>query len=60
MACGAALAGCGGGADGGTGAKEGAPGAKRPAGAAAPKSAVRLIGDGSTAFTGKQPLLPRP
>ncbi|AVZ74432.1 hypothetical protein SLUN_21965 [Streptomyces lunaelactis] len=38
--------------------EEGAPGAKK--GAAAPKSAVRLIGDGSTAFTGVQPGLLKP
>ncbi|MFD4633304.1 hypothetical protein ACFVYR_25525 [Streptomyces sp. NPDC058284] len=57
VACVAALAGC---ADSGTGAKKGAHGAKKPAGAPAPKNAVRLIGDGSTSFTGKQPHLPRP
>ncbi|GGS85312.1 hypothetical protein [Streptomyces chromofuscus] len=52
--CAASLAGCGAGSDssgGGAAAREGAP---------APKSAVRLIGDGSTAFTGAQPRLPRP
>ncbi|MFE0172486.1 hypothetical protein ACFWZ2_09235 [Streptomyces sp. NPDC059002] len=57
VACVAALAGC---ADDGTGAKEGAHGAKKAAGAQAPKSPVRMIGDGSTAFTGQQPHLPRP
>ncbi|MET8505993.1 hypothetical protein ABZV60_15225 [Streptomyces sp. NPDC004787] len=53
----AGLAGCSGsggstpqGAPGGTGAKKGP--------AAAPQSAVRLIGDGSTAFTGAQPHQP--
>ncbi|MGX1271456.1 polysaccharide deacetylase family protein [Streptomyces phaeoluteigriseus] len=43
--------GSGGGASGPRKAKPAAP---------APKSAVRLIGDGSTAFTGAQPHLPRP
>ncbi|MFD0306949.1 hypothetical protein [Streptomyces sp. NPDC127119] len=65
--CAAALAGCG---IGDTGAKkgthgegahgEGAHGAKKGVGAPAPKNRVRLIGDGSTAFTGAQPRLPRP
>ncbi|MFD7711251.1 hypothetical protein ACFV6E_33295 [Streptomyces sp. NPDC059785] len=50
-ACAAALAGCA------TGSKEGA---KKAPGAGAPKSQVRLIGDGSTAYTGAQPHLPRP
>ncbi len=53
--CAVALSACGG---GGTGSTEGAPGPKKaqPAPApAAPKSAFRLIGDGSTAFTGAQP-----
>ncbi|MGW0821878.1 hypothetical protein [Streptomyces sp. NPDC002845] len=71
-ACAVALAGCGTGDTGGTsdtgaqgapGAERGAHGAKKapPAPAApAPKSAVRLIGDGSTAYTGVQPHLPRP
>ncbi|KAA0935821.1 polysaccharide deacetylase family protein [Streptomyces apricus] len=59
--CAAALAGCG---SGDTGAKEGARGegahgAKKAAGAPAPGNRVRLIGDGSTAFTGAQPRLPR-
>ncbi|MBV1941628.1 hypothetical protein KUF83_34465 [Streptomyces sp. BV286] len=61
--CAAALAGC---ALDGTGAKkgaqdEGAHGAKKAVGAPAPapKNAVRLIGDGSTAYTGAQPRLPR-
>ncbi|MGW3415116.1 hypothetical protein OG266_19960 [Streptomyces sp. NBC_00554] len=56
-ACATALAGC---ALDTTGSKEGAHGAKKAAGAPAPKSAVRLIGDGSTAYTGAQPHLPRP
>ncbi|MFE2233374.1 hypothetical protein ACFXA4_12475 [Streptomyces sp. NPDC059442] len=50
------LAGCSG--QGGTRSPEkGAPAAKKPP-AAAPQSAVRLIGDGSTAFTGLQPRQP--
>ncbi|MGW7078692.1 hypothetical protein ACWGH2_17630 [Streptomyces sp. NPDC054871] len=53
----AVLAGC---SSGDTGAKPGAPGAKKAAPAPAPKSAVRMIGDGSTAFTGRQPHLPEP
>ena len=53
----AGLAGCSG-ADGSTTVNKGAPGVKKPA--AAPKSAVRLIGDGSTAFTGVQPGLLKP
>ena len=73
-ACAAALAGCaigdtgaekGAHGDGARGAKkaagaETAAGAEKAAGAPAPKKAVRLIGDGSTAFTGAQPRLPRP
>jgi hypothetical protein len=55
----AGLAGCSGGAeDSGAGTKHGAP-AQKKAGAA-PKSAVRLIGDGSTAFTGTQRGLLKP
>jgi hypothetical protein len=69
--CAAALAGCGIGDTGagkgtrGEGAHEGgahgdgAHGAKKGVGAPAPKNPVRLIGDGSTAFTGAQPHLPR-
>ncbi|MEU5578734.1 hypothetical protein ABZ791_21825 [Streptomyces huasconensis] len=59
VACAATLAGCAGG-DTGASSEEGAHGPKKAAGAQAPKSPVRLIGDGSTAFTGKQPNLPRP
>ncbi|MER5178905.1 hypothetical protein ABT009_11120 [Streptomyces sp. NPDC002896] len=61
-ACAAALAGCSGGATGAKGgAKEGAKGPKGAvAPAPAPKSAVRLIGDGSTAYTGVQPHLAKP
>ncbi|MGW1892167.1 hypothetical protein ACWCP6_18190 [Streptomyces sp. NPDC002004] len=54
-ACAAALAGCSGGTGG---ARTGATGAVK--GAPAPQGAIRLIGDGSTAFTGRQPHLPRP
>ncbi|MEU9974064.1 hypothetical protein [Streptomyces sp. NPDC051014] len=53
-ACAASLAGCA----TGTNTKEGAPGPEK--GAPAPQSVVRLIGDGSTAYTGAQPHLPRP
>jgi hypothetical protein len=56
----AGLAGCSGSqGSGGAGSRpaKGAPGAKK---GAAPKNAMRLIGDGSTAFTGVQPGLPRP
>jgi hypothetical protein len=57
MACATALAGCSiGTTRSGQGARKG-PG---DAGAGAPGSAVRLIGDGSTAYTGAQPHLPRP
>ncbi|WP_328450020.1 hypothetical protein OG780_19785 [Streptomyces sp. NBC_00386] len=56
-ACATALAGC---AGAGTPSRERAHGAKRTAGAPAPKAAVRLIGDGSTSYTGAQPHLPRP
>ncbi|MDQ1037829.1 hypothetical protein QFZ75_004245 [Streptomyces sp. V3I8] len=58
--CATALAGCG---SGDTGAErgargEGAHGAKKAVGAPAPRNRIRLIGDGSTAFTGAQPRLP--
>ncbi|MFE4965459.1 hypothetical protein [Streptomyces sp. NPDC056660] len=53
-ACAASLAGCA----TGTNSKEGASGPQK--GAPAPQSVVRLIGDGSTAYTGAQPHLPRP
>ncbi|MDG4856757.1 hypothetical protein P8605_01010 [Streptomyces sp. T-3] len=49
------LAGCSSGDSGNAG-----PGAKKAQPAPAPKSAVRLIGDGSTAFTGAQPHQTRP
>ncbi|MGQ4712574.1 hypothetical protein ACUN22_02700 [Streptomyces anulatus] len=59
----AVLAGCSGigsGGSGGAGAdtEKGAHGAKENPPAAAPKNAVKLIGDGSTAFTGVQPKVP--
>ncbi|MFF3196234.1 polysaccharide deacetylase family protein [Streptomyces misionensis] len=57
-ACAASLAGCGadsnGSGQGASGPQKGVPAAP------APKSALRLIGDGSTAYTGAQPHLPRP
>ncbi|MGW7415322.1 hypothetical protein [Streptomyces sp. NPDC054863] len=56
----AALAGCSGQASDPAETREGAHGAKKNAPAAAPKSPVRLIGDGSTAYTGAQPLQPVP
>ncbi|WP_328872895.1 hypothetical protein OHT76_23865 [Streptomyces sp. NBC_00287] len=56
--CAAALAGCTIGSDG---SKAGAPGPQKAKPAQGPpKSAVRLIGDGSTSYTGAQPHLPRP
>ncbi|GAA3778238.1 hypothetical protein ACFS5L_27985 [Streptomyces phyllanthi] len=61
VACASALTGCSeAGWIGDTGSKEGAPGAKKTDPAPAPRSAVRLIGDGSTADTGPQPRRPRP
>jgi hypothetical protein len=53
----AGVAGCSG-SDGHGTARKGAPGPNK--GAAGPESAVRLIGDGSTAFTGVQPGLLKP
>ncbi|MFF9762552.1 hypothetical protein ACF1G4_24060 [Streptomyces caelestis] len=55
--CAASLAGCGSGADG-TGERARDQEKAKPA--PAPKNVVRLIGDGSTAYTGAQPHLPRP
>ncbi|MET9105966.1 polysaccharide deacetylase family protein [Streptomyces zhihengii] len=55
----AGLAGCTASGDARTGGAEGGAGAAKE-GVAAPKSAVRLIGDGSTAFTGAQPNLLKP
>ncbi|MGC5365582.1 hypothetical protein ACPXCE_28575 [Streptomyces sp. DT24] len=52
---GAGSAGAGAGAETGAAVKEGAQGAKK----GVPAGAVRLIGDGSTAFTGVQPNLPK-
>ncbi|MFG2607591.1 hypothetical protein ACGFT2_29205 [Streptomyces sp. NPDC048514] len=54
-ACAASLAGC---ATGSNGSKEGASGPQQ--GAPAPNSVLRLLGDGSTAYTGGQPHLPTP
>ncbi|AYN40202.1 hypothetical protein D9753_16190 [Streptomyces dangxiongensis] len=54
-ACAASLAGC---ATGSDGTKQGASGPQK--GAPAPNSVLRLIGDGSTAYTGAQPYLPSP
>ncbi|MFF6829384.1 hypothetical protein [Streptomyces longwoodensis] len=56
----ASLAGCSTGATGSHAAGAGASGPGRQQAAPAPKSLVRLIGDGSTAYTGAQPHLPRP
>ncbi|MGV9558636.1 hypothetical protein [Streptomyces sp. NPDC003401] len=56
----ASLAGCATGTGGPRGAEEGASGSRKAKPAPAPENAVRLIGDGSTAFTGAQPHLPRP
>ncbi|MGW3450619.1 hypothetical protein [Streptomyces sp. NPDC001076] len=53
-ACAASVAGCA----TGTNSEQGASGPEK--GAPAPQSVVRLIGDGSTAYTGAQPHLPRP
>ncbi|GAB2736584.1 hypothetical protein [Streptomyces bullii] len=56
--CAASLAGCASGSDGSRQRGQVADKAAKPA--PAPKSAFRLIGDGSTAYTGAQPHLPRP
>ncbi|SEQ72715.1 hypothetical protein SAMN04487983_1007202 [Streptomyces sp. yr375] len=56
----ASLAGCATGADGSHVSHVGASGPQQAKPAPAPKSVVRLIGDGSTAYTGAQPHLPRP
>jgi hypothetical protein len=56
----ASLAGCTAATGRSDGPRQGAPGPQKERPAAAPESAVRLIGDGSTAFTGAQPHLPRP
>ncbi|MEU5114172.1 hypothetical protein AB0G64_22035 [Streptomyces longwoodensis] len=56
----ASLAGCSTGATGSHAAGAGASGPGRQQAAPAPKSLVRLIGDGSTAYTGAQPHLHRP
>lgn len=54
-ACAASLAGC---STGSHGSEEGTSGPQK--GAPAPNSVLRLIGDGSTAYTGAQPHLPVP
>ncbi|WP_329434395.1 MULTISPECIES: hypothetical protein [unclassified Streptomyces] len=61
-ACAAALSGCAIGDHQGTGPRNGAlgPNEAAPGPAPAPGNVMRLIGDGSTAFTGSQPHLPRP
>ncbi|MEU6467499.1 hypothetical protein [Streptomyces sp. NPDC046976] len=57
-ACAVSLAACGSGTHA---AREGTSGPQKGAPAApAPKSVLRLLGDGSTAYTGTQPHLPRP
>ncbi|CAL9485948.1 hypothetical protein SUDANB58_03154 [Streptomyces sp. enrichment culture] len=53
--CAASLAGCG-----TAPSREGAHDPDKAKPAPAPENAVRLIGDGSTAYTGAQPHLPRP
>ena len=53
--CAASLAGCATGTP-----RQEPPDPQKPTPAPAPMSAVRLIGDGSTAYTGAQPHLPRP
>ncbi|MEV7860813.1 hypothetical protein AB0O86_18765 [Streptomyces hirsutus] len=55
--CAASLAGCGIGADG---FGRESPGVEKAKPAPGPESAVRLIGDGSTAYTGAQPHLKKP
>ncbi|MEU3144114.1 MULTISPECIES: lipoprotein [unclassified Streptomyces] len=55
--CAASLAGCGTGAEG-SGKESHGPERAKPA--PAPEKVVRLIGDGSTAYTGEQPHLTRP
>ncbi|MEU6811065.1 hypothetical protein ABZ920_19170 [Streptomyces sp. NPDC046831] len=54
-ACASSLAGCASGTDGSPQAVHGPQNAPQ-----APRGIVRLIGDGSTAYTGAQPNLPRP
>ncbi|MFF2504033.1 hypothetical protein ACFVTY_11760 [Streptomyces sp. NPDC058067] len=58
-ACAAVLSGCATGDPGASRPEKGAPGPRKAAPAPAPGSAMRLIGDGSTAYTGGQPHLPR-
>ncbi len=56
-ACAASLAGC---AIGDNGSPQGAHGPHKAAPAPAPKSGVRLIGDGSTSYTGRSRICPDP
>ncbi|MFD7546064.1 hypothetical protein ACFV0R_13515 [Streptomyces sp. NPDC059578] len=56
--CAMALSGCG--DPDSAGARKTGSGEKKASAAPAPRNAVKLIGDGSTAFTGPQPKLPRP
>ena len=58
--CAASLAGCATGTSHTPGSRNGAPGPQRAKPAQPQGSVVRLIGDGSTAYTGAQPHLPRP
>ncbi|MDT0615579.1 polysaccharide deacetylase family protein [Streptomyces lancefieldiae] len=58
--CAASLAGCAMGGSNGSGEGAYGPQGEKAEAAPAPESAVRLIGDGSTAYTGAQPHLPRP
>ncbi len=56
--CSGSVSGNGAGGSASGGAEKGAHGAKENPPANAPKNAVKLIGDGSTAFTGVQPNMP--
>ncbi|MFI5476230.1 hypothetical protein ACIA6D_39300 [Streptomyces cacaoi] len=56
----ASLAGCATETGGSHGSEEGVPGPQKAKPGPALKSVVRLIGDGSTVYTGAQPHLPRP
>ncbi|MEU6662571.1 hypothetical protein [Streptomyces sp. NPDC046821] len=58
-ACAAVLSGCATGDQGASKHVNGVPGPKKAAPAPAPGNAMRLIGDGSTAYTGGQPHLHR-
>ncbi|WP_375803436.1 hypothetical protein [Streptomyces sp. A012304] len=56
----ASVAGCTAGTGGSYGVGGGTSGPQKAKPAPAPKNVIRLIGDGSTAYTGAQPHLPRP